>query len=84
MARARAADPERYKRYSLDYVRRNRPKVNARQKAERALKSGRLKRTGCEVCGMKAQMHHDDYKKPLDVRWLCPKHHGEHHRKSET
>jgi ribosomal protein S27AE len=34
----------------------------------------------CSKCGAKAQAHHDDYKKPLDVRWLCPKHHGEHHR----
>jgi ribosomal protein S27AE len=36
----------------------------------------------CEVCGnLKAQAHHDDYSKPLQVRWLCQKHHTEHHQK---
>ena len=35
----------------------------------------------CEVCGESAQRHHDDYSKPLEVRWLCTRHHGEVHRK---
>ncbi|UOF80573.1 putative hnhc nuclease [Caudoviricetes sp.] len=31
----------------------------------------------CEVCGTdnKVHRHHDDYSKPLQVRFLCPKHH---------
>jgi hypothetical protein len=42
----------------------------------RALKSGRLKKEPCEVCGAeKSQAHHDDYSKPLEVRWLCAVHH---------
>lgn len=45
-----------------------------------ALKNGKLARKPCEICGKKAQAHHDDYSKPLDVRWLCVTHHMEHHR----
>ena len=44
--------------------------------ASNAIKSGQLIRQPCEVCGnTRAHAHHDDYTKPLDVRWLCPKHH---------
>jgi hypothetical protein len=35
----------------------------------------------CKVCGDKAQAHHHDYSKPLEVEWLCQKHHGLEHRK---
>jgi hypothetical protein len=36
----------------------------------------------CEVCGnQKAEAHHDDYSKLLEVRWLCDEHHKQHHRK---
>ena len=47
-----------------------------------ALTRDKLKRKPCEVCGnKKSQAHHDDYSKPLVVRWLCQVHHSEHHRK---
>lgn len=54
-------------------------KSRARDRVQKALKSGRLVRQPCEVCGstVKVQAHHDDYSKPLDVRWLCFKHHRE-------
>jgi hypothetical protein len=45
-----------------------------------AIKSGKLQRQPCEVCGAtKVHGHHDDYTKPLDVRWLCPLHHRRLH-----
>ncbi len=59
--------------------RRNEPeKILARNKARV------LHRKPCEVCNtFPAQAHHEDYAKPLDVRWLCPTHHSERHlRKS--
>ena len=40
-----------------------------------AIRDGRLMRLACEICGGTAQAHHDDYRKPLDVRWLCRAHH---------
>lgn len=47
----------------------------------RATESGRLTRMPCEVCGKrKSEAHHDDYSRPLDVRWLCRKHHMAHHK----
>lgn len=53
----------------------------ARAKVNNAIASGRLARKSCEVCGeVKAQAHHDDYTKPLDVRWLCVTHHNEWHK----
>lgn len=45
-----------------------------------AIKKGRLIRLPCEVCGaVNVQAHHPDYRKPLKVRWLCRKHHGQEH-----
>ena len=38
----------------------------------------------CEVCGSKnVQMHHDDYNKPLSVRWLCVEHHRSLHKQQK-
>jgi hypothetical protein len=55
-----------------------------RHKAHTAVKNavarGALQRGACEVCGQEnAEAHHEDYGKPLDVKWLCKKHHAEHH-----
>lgn len=46
-----------------------------------AVERGDLVKQPCEVCGADhVEAHHDDYAKPLDVRWLCPTHHKAHHR----
>ena|ERR1035437_2491923 len=51
--------------------------LNASDYVYEALRDGRLVRQPCETCGRTpAQAHHDDYSRPLDVRWLC----GSHHR----
>lgn len=45
-----------------------------------AVQAGRLTRKPCEECGAeKVDAHHDDYDKPLDVRWLCRLHHRRAH-----
>ncbi len=56
---------------------------------EQAIKRGDLVRQPCEACGDSGEMrdgrskvhaHHDDYNRPLDVRWLCQHCHYEWHR----
>lgn len=44
--------------------------------------SGRMPSQPCQVCGWEHDTvaHHDDYAKPLDVRWLCGGCHQEWHR----
>jgi len=50
-----------------------------------AIRDGRIERKPCEVCGStKVHAHHDDYHKPLEVRWLCVTHHAEHHKKERA
>lgn len=45
-----------------------------------AIRDGRLERRPCEICGKASvEAHHDDYSKPLEVRWFCRKHHLKHH-----
>ena len=45
-----------------------------------AIKSGKLIKMPCEVCkNNNSHGHHDDYAKPLNVRWLCDTHHNEWH-----
>lgn len=57
-------------------------KRNAHAEIERGLKNGNIKRKPCQVCGNpETDAHHDDYSKPLDVVWLCTKHHRELHSK---
>lgn len=49
-----------------------RVKNKARDYANRCIKKGILKKQPCSSCGSeKAEKHHSDYSKPLDVTWLC-------------
>lgn len=52
----------------------------AQRKVSTEIESGRLTRLPCEVCGKEnADAHHHDYSKPLDVQWLCRRHHARSH-----
>lgn len=52
-------------------------KAKARQLFANAIRDNKIKKLPCEVCGDKAEGHHEDYSKPLEVRWLCFRHHRE-------
>ena len=44
----------------------------AKRAVANAMTLGTLQRQPCEECGsLNSTAHHDDYNKPLDVRWLC-------------
>lgn len=51
-----------------------------------AIQKGLIKRKPCEKCGTTERVHghHEDYSKPLDVVWLCIKHHATRHRELDT
>lgn len=69
-----------YARQRLDE--RFRQRVRARALVGKAIREGRLVRGPCEVvgCTERATAHHEDYSRPLEVRWLCRVHHGMEHR----
>jgi len=49
-----------------------------------ALRRGDLQRQPCEVCGSTTNIdaHHDRYDRPLQVRWLCRRHHVLLHKRA--
>jgi hypothetical protein len=53
-------------------------KNKARNLVNNSLKRGDITSQPC-WCEKKAQAHHDDYSKPLDVIWLCRRHHADRH-----
>jgi hypothetical protein len=62
------------------WIKDNSEKVLASKCVREAILRGVLIRFPCEVCGnIKSHGHHDDYSKPLDVRWLCSRHHRQYH-----
>lgn len=75
------------KEYNHSYLEKNRDAIYRRRnkyvtektgyagsKVAEAIRLGKITPSPCEMCGeKKVQAHHDDYNKPLDVRWLCDK-----------
>lgn len=83
MRRARQTNPGKY-RVRERLATRQRPKnekTKAREILNGAVVSGKIiKPTNCSQCGKlrKVTAHHDDYSKPLQVKWLCYECHSNH------
>lgn len=80
----RKYDIERGNRQGYEYTMEFRQKYPNKYKAHsivnNAIRGKRLFSMPCEICGAeKTHAHHDDYSKPLNVRWLCPAHHRQWH-----
>lgn len=84
----RANDKIRHKgRNPSAYIKEWRRRFPNKYKAEytigNAIRAGLIERQPCEICGAeKSHAHHDDYSKPMQVRWLCAVHHKEWHTKN--
>ena len=83
----RAYDRRRGNRQDLDYFKRYRKKYPNKYKAHNMVnnhkRAGNIFELPCEICGdLRVEAHHDDYSKPLNVRWMCPAHHKQWHAKN--
>ena len=65
-----------HKKYYWEHLKESR----ARGKFQHYIKKGAIIRQSCEICSEpKSEGHHPSYDKPLDVIWLCRKHHKREH-----
>lgn len=85
-ARARYAKTDAYAEShdnsARKYRRKNPVKYRAHSIVSNAIRDKKLFREPCEICGSidSIHAHHDDYAKPLNIRWLCAAHHKQWHR----
>lgn len=77
----------RYNKQKNDWRLRNKIKSSAHNKVAKALLRGSIIRPViCESCTEDKPLHahHDDYNKPLEVRWLCDTCHKAHHKEEKA
>lgn len=73
---------KRLQKYKDEYAKRNPQKRKAHFIVSNAIRDKKLFKQPCAVCGKKeVEAHHNDYSNPLDVIWLCQKHHKQVHWK---
>lgn len=63
--------------YDPNHAPYNSKKDTARSLVYYAIKTGKLKKQNCSVCGSpNAEADHSNYSQPTKVTWLCRKHHA--------
>jgi len=74
--------PEEQNSFGTGYTPEERERrKKAREKLNHYLRDNHIERQLCEVCGNPdTEAHHDDYSKPLEIRWLCFEYHREWHK----
>jgi ribosomal protein S27AE len=74
------ANPGIMQKHGRKWKAENPEKRRAENAVTHAIEDGLLVRLPCERCGDgPAHAHHDDYSKPLEVRWLCARCHRQFH-----
>lgn len=78
-ARGARQEPE----YLVEYRGKYPKSARAHRMVAYHLRAGNITKSACEVCGDKKSVaHHDDYDKPLVVRWMCQAHHKQWHEQN--
>ena len=74
--------PEKKAQQVKVYAERHPERYIAKCMVASALRRGELIRQPCSICGdPRSQAHHPNYAEPLNVIWLCKRHHTEIHSK---
>lgn len=61
------------------------PQYRAQRSVQEYIRLGRIKKQPCIICKKKkAEAHHNDYRKPFALVWLCKPHHDAWHRLFKT
>jgi len=75
-----AENKEKRKITKAKYDANNKEKIAAYGAVANAVKTGKITKQPCTVCGdEQSQAHHEDYSKPLEVIWFCCFHHNQRH-----
>jgi len=86
----RSREPERKAKLAVGvkrYKKEHPEKYKAHCAVNNAVRDGHLiKPAVCSECNKEKRLtgHHDDYSKPLEVRWLCYRCHALHHHQKDT
>jgi hypothetical protein len=75
---------ETVKQQTIRHRKKHPEKYKARTILNHALRDGLIEKQPCHCGESEVEAHHDNYSRPLDVDWLCVKHHKELHRKEKN